>query len=62
MLKGVHLTLMIGPAVPVPAFADPPFSLLHPDDAAIRLNLGLVEPRLAATRRLGMTAAASFSV
>ena len=22
------------PAVPVPAFADPPFSLLHPDDAA----------------------------
>jgi UDP-glucose 4-epimerase len=26
--------LMRLPAVPVPAFADPPFSLLHPDDAA----------------------------
>jgi nucleoside-diphosphate-sugar epimerase len=25
------------PAVPVPAFSDPPFSLLHPDDAALSM-------------------------
>ena len=36
---GSHVPSPVGrllrlPAVPVPAFADPPFSLLHPDDAA----------------------------
>jgi UDP-glucose 4-epimerase len=36
---GSHVPSPLGrllrlPAVPVPAFADPPFSLLHPDDAA----------------------------
>ena len=37
--SGSHVPSPLGrllrlPAVPVPAFADPPFSLLHPDDAA----------------------------
>ena len=36
---GPHVPSPVGrllrlPVVPVPAFADPPFSLLHPDDAA----------------------------
>jgi UDP-glucose 4-epimerase len=39
---GSHVPSPLGrllrlPAVPVPAFADPPFSLLHPDDAALAM-------------------------
>ena len=39
---GPHVPSPVGrllrlPIVPVPAFADPPFSLLHPDDAAVAM-------------------------
>ncbi|HEX5615000.1 MAG TPA: NAD-dependent epimerase/dehydratase family protein [Acidimicrobiia bacterium] len=44
---GSHVPSPLGrllrlPAVPVPAFADPPFSLLHPDDAAAAMAEALI--------------------